>query len=469
MKMSGKKVIVFIVLAAAVALAYQLPYLRYNFYQQMMDGLALTDLQIGLIGSAVSLTSTLCYPIGGVLADKVNCKTLIVITFASFTLLSVWFAFAQGFIQLMIIHILFAFFGIATLWSAYLTAVRGLADEKSQSKIFGWNEGTRGIIQFLTSLAIVALMAVALNVVAPNGGYADSAALQVAAETDPTALALFSEGSANGFRYVMLFAAGVCAIFTILAVIFMDGKKKQAADAAASAEPVVEQKKYTVGEVLKNPGVWIVMLLIMFAYLFWTIGNSYLTQYTTDVLGLDSGTASTIGTVRTYLIVAVAGFLGGIVLDKFPYKGRSFVVLLVVDTVLVIVVMLTGSQLALCVAITICISFISNIMKTTYWSTMGDAGIPAAMTPLATGIISFIAFIPDWIYPTVFGGMLDSARAADGGVAGAAVQGTYMTIFVILIISGIIGMIIAFILWKRTLKLEAAGEIEIDHGKKAKA
>ena len=461
MKMSGRKVVVFVVLAAAVALAYQLPYLRYNFYQQMMDGLALTDLQIGLIGSTVSLVSTLCYPIGGVIADKFSCKSLIVLTFGSFTVLSIWFAFAQGFVQLVIIHALFAFFGIATLWSAYLTAVRGLADEKSQSKIFGWNEGTRGIIQFVTSLAIVALMGVALNVAAASGGYADATALQTAAAsgTDAVALADFSAGSAAGFRYVMLFAAALCAIFMVLAIIFMDSNKKEnkVADTDAQNQPAVEEKKYGVVDVIKNPGVWIVMLLIMFSYMFWTIGNSYLTQYTTDVLGLDSGTASTIGTVRTYLIVAVAGFLGGIVLDKFPYKGRSFVVLLAVDTILVIVVMLTGSQLAICVAITIAISFISNIMKTTYWSTMGEAGIPAAMTPLATGVISFIAFIPDWIYPTVFGGMLDSARAADGGAAGAAVQGTYMTIFIILIICGIIGMIVAFMLWKRTKKLEAEG------------
>ena len=123
----------------------------------------LNDVQIGLIGSAVNIVNTLCYPIGGMLADKIKTKTLIVTTFAAFTLLSVWYAFAQGFVQLMIIHVLFAFFGIATLWSAYLNAVRGLADEKNQSKVFGWNEGTRGLIQFIVSLAIVALMGMAVN------------------------------------------------------------------------------------------------------------------------------------------------------------------------------------------------------------------------------------------------------------------------------------------------------------------
>ena len=433
MKLSGKNVIVFIVLAASGALAYLMPYLRFNFYQQMMDGLMLNDAQIGLIGSAVNLVNTLCYPIGGALANRFKTKTLIVTTLASFVVLSLWYAFATGFVQLFIIHVLFAFFGIATLWSAYLSAVRGLADEKSQSKIFGWNEGTRGLIQFVVSLAIVALMGIAVN-------------------------------AAQGFTYVMIFAAVVCAIFLVLAIVFMDGGKKKGAEEAAAetaSEAPADEKKYTIGDVLKNPGVWIVTFLIMFAYFFWTVGNSYLSQYTVDVLGLDAGTASTIGTVRTYLIVAIAGLLGGVLLDKFPYKGRSFIVLLAVNIVLVIAVMLTGSMLLLCVALTICISFISNIMKTTYWSTMGEAGIPAAMTPLATGVISFICFMPDWIYPAVFGGWLEAARP--GGTE--ALAGVYTTIFIILIVFGILGMILAFIHWKRAQKLEAAGLIEIT-GKK---
>jgi predicted MFS family arabinose efflux permease len=440
MKLKGKNIVVFIVLAAAVALAYQLPYLRYNFYQQMIEGLGLNDMQIGLIGSAVNLVNTICYPIGGYIADRFKTRTLIVTTFGAFTLLSLWFAFAHGFIQLFIIHVLFAFFGIATLWSAYLTAVRGLADEKSQSKVFGWNEGTRGIIQFLTSLVIVALMAVAAN-----------------ASSDP-ALA-----GALGFRYVMLFAAALCGIFTVLSLVFMDKGSAPEVSGTKDVDTVVDgdTKKYTMGDVLKNPGVWLVTFLIMCAYLFWTVGNSYLTQYTVDVLGLDAATASTIGTVRTYLIVAIAGFLGGILLDKFPYKGRSFVVLLAIDVVLVVLVMLTGSSLALCVAITICVAFIANIMKTTYWSTMGEAGIPAGMTALATGVISFICFMPDWIYPTVFGNWLGTARAAADPTA--ALSAVYHRIFIILIVFGLIGIVLAFVHWKRAVKLEAEGVITIDH------
>jgi hypothetical protein len=101
---------------------------------------------------------------------------------------------------------------------------------------------------------------------------------------------------------------------------------------------------------------------------------------------------------------------------------------------------------------------IANIMKTTYWSTLGEAGIPAAMTPLATGFISFICFMPDWIYPTVFGNWLSEARLVGTTEALASV---YTTIFIILMVCGVLAMILAFIHWKRAQKLEAAGLVEI--------
>ena len=47
---------------------------------------------------------------------------------------------------------------------------------------------------------------------------------------------------------------------------------------------------------------------------------------------------------------------------------------------------------------------------------MDQAGIPVYMTPLATGVISFIAFMPDFALPPIFGASLDKAAAA-GNIA----------------------------------------------------
>ena len=47
------------------------------------------------------------------------------------------------FTVLLIIHLLYGFFGIATLWSAYLKGIRNLGNEDNQSKMFGSSEALR--------------------------------------------------------------------------------------------------------------------------------------------------------------------------------------------------------------------------------------------------------------------------------------------------------------------------------------
>ena len=48
-----RKLIIFIILSATVALAYQLPYLRFTFYDQMMSALQLNNTQMGVLATAI--------------------------------------------------------------------------------------------------------------------------------------------------------------------------------------------------------------------------------------------------------------------------------------------------------------------------------------------------------------------------------------------------------------------------------
>ena len=258
-----------------------------------------------LFRSAVSLTSTICYPIGGFFADRFSMKKLICVSFAAFVVLSAMFAFTTNYALLMVIHILFGFFGIATLWSAYLTGLRGLGDEDTQSRLFGSSEATRGIIQTLTAFVFLALM--------------NAAATPVA-----------------GFRAVMIAGTVICAVFLVLAIIFLPEEKKERETAGESAE----EEKFSIKDVLTNKGVWITIWVVCCAYVAWTLGNGYLTTYTVRVLGISEATASSLGIVRSYIIVFLAGFIGGWVLDKFSYKGKGFLVLFTA----VIVTMLQQNQ-----------------------------------------------------------------------------------------------------------------------------
>ena len=412
-----RKWMIFIILSASVAIAYQLPYLRYTFYDQMMAALQLNDVQMGVLASAVSIASTISYPIGGFLANRFSMRSLINLTLAAFVVLTVAFAFTTNYIFLIGIHVLYGFFGIATLWSAYLVGIRSLGDESVQSKLFGFSEATRGILQTLLGFAFLAIMSAA-------------------------ATPIF------GFKTMLIVGAVVTGIFLVLGFIFLPKTEKE------EKSEIAPEDKVTILDVVKNPGVWITIIILICAYSCWSFGNGYLTTYTVRVGGLSESTASTLGMIRSYVIVFVAGFFGGWFLDRFTYKGKAFIGLFGLSAAGFVLIMFTAKALAISICLTLLLAFIANIMKATYWSVMGQAGIPAKMTALATGFISLIIFLPDAVLPTIIGTWLSNAEAAGNIAAG------FDKIFIMLAVFAIVGIIGSLLLVKRTKSIEKKGLAE---------
>ena len=108
---------------------------------------------------------------------------------------------------------------------------------------------------------------------------------------------------------------------------------------------------------VKDPSIWIVTFVVMCAYVSWTVGNGYMTTYTVRVLNISQQMASSIGIVRSYIIVLVAGFLGGFVVDRFSYKGNAFIVLFALVAALTAGVIFTSFNVTLCVIITLVLAF----------------------------------------------------------------------------------------------------------------
>lgn len=415
-KFGFRNFMIFIILSATVAIAYQIPYLRFTFYDQMMAAMHLNNTQMGVLATAVNLVSTLSYPIGGFLANRFSTRNLISITLAAFVALTVWYAFTTNYILLIVIHVLFGFFSIATLWSAYLNGIRNLGTTENQSTIFGSSEATRGIVQTILGFAFLGIMGAAAS-------------------------------PAIGFRSLLLVGAGITGIFFILALIFLPKNTKS----NDTNKEEVTEVNFSLMDVLKNKGVWITIFLLMGAFMTWSLGNGYLTTYTVQVLQVSPSLATTLGIIRSYIIVFVAGFLGGFVLDKFTYKGKAFIIMLTLIVASILAVMFTSKVVPLCIGLTLFIAFIANVVKSTYWSTMDQAGIPVKMTPIATGIISFIAFIPDFVVSPICGAWLDAATAS-GNIAFG-----FTKIFIMMIGFCILGIIFSILLVKRTKDLEKNG------------
>lgn len=285
-----------------------------------------------------------------------------------------------------------------------------------QSKLFGTSEAVRGIIKTLCGFLYLAVIGMSTFVL-------------------------------TGWRYVLFTGVGVCIVLFVLAFIFLpkgnlvENEKKE------------NEKKYSFGEILSNKGVWLTTLLILCAYVAWTLGNGYLTTYTTRVLGISQSLASTLGIIRSYIIVVAAGIVGGWFVDKFTYKGKAFICLFACIIAGYMLMFTTHKIVSVCVVITVVLSLLANIMKSTYWSVMGQAGIPIDMTASATGIISFIVFMPDFIIPTIAGSWLDAAEAAGNVEAG------FNKIFILVIIFAAVGVAASLLMMKHTKNLEQSGAI----------
>ena len=59
----GKRNFLLVLISVMVGIIYFIPYLRFFFYDQMLDGFHLTNLQLGTLGSIYGLVALFCYPL----------------------------------------------------------------------------------------------------------------------------------------------------------------------------------------------------------------------------------------------------------------------------------------------------------------------------------------------------------------------------------------------------------------------
>ena len=112
----------------------------------------------------------------------------------------------------------------------------------------------------------------------------------------------------TGFKSALAFMGGLSIVSGILVAILMP---KDAAY-GVSDEEKENQKKITFKDYVsafKIPGVWI-MAILVWCYVTISAVASYLTPYSTGVLGMSATLAATIGTFRTYGCRLIGGPLG---------------------------------------------------------------------------------------------------------------------------------------------------------------
>lgn len=367
-----KKYGTLLLLATGAGIIFQLPYIRETFYVPIQNAMNLTNEQMGLLSSGYAAMATLSYFVGGIIADKFSARKLLTFSFLATGALGLWFSTFPGFQISRIIFILMGISTIITYWSACIKATRMLGTEEEQGRLFGLQEGLRGILNALLVFGMTAAFS----------AFADEIA-----------------GAAAAIR--------VCSITVIVIGIL---------NWFVIEDTKSEEQTESLGSVVKGmvkclliPRVWLLVGIIFTAYsVYGLIG--YVTTYAQQFYGMTATTAATLGGVR-YLLQGVGGIVGGFLADKLHSRikviGGGCIGLAISFGIYII---LPGTP-GLCGAVIgnffFGLIFIYAV-RSQYFAVHQDADIPLNLSGRVSGISSALGYLPDVFMYTLVGGWMDS-------------------------------------------------------------
>ena len=387
-----KKYLTLIVLGLAGGSIYIFPYLKYVFYDPIIEVLHISDTQSGLLLTMYAIGCVILYIPGGILADKMNPKKALLMSLSVATVLTAIFVAtilmglpgSAAYGISLVIWLLMAFASGFVFWTALLKAIRIIGTEEEQGTMYGIYYAANG-----TTAAIIA----AVNLWAYNAGGGDA-------------------NMKSGFFWAVVSMAVFTLLATILVAIFLDGKSDKDLSTA-------EEDKFHFGDVvtvLKNPAIWLISIVFFCVYGVYSC-SSYFTPYLTDIIKLSTTAAGVCAILRQYIVMLVAAPLGGILADKV-FKStlgwfRCGGIVLAISIVLVILVG-TGAPSMLVAVLTLIPGLFSMCLYGVMFSTMHELNIPVKVAGTAIGIASIVGYLPDMFLNTIFGNILDKSAGASG-------------------------------------------------------
>ncbi|ATW28712.1 hypothetical protein DCMF_17815 [Candidatus Formimonas warabiya] len=376
----------FILILAGSAI-YELPYLRYNYYDVLKEALKLNNTELGTLMSVYGFIAMLCYFPGGWLADRISSRKLISFSLVATGLIGFYFGTFPGYHMQLAIHVGWAVTTTLTFWAALIKGTRQLGDRSEQGRLFGILEGGRGLLPTLYGFLF---------------------------------LALFNRLGASvfGLRWLIFRYAGLAVLAGVFTwFLFNDDKSN------GPSNPVLKD----IGKVVRIPGVWLIALIIFSSYIQYT-AQSYLTPYLTEIFGASVSLAAALGLIRTYVLAIGGGPVGGFVADKI---GSSVQVLLgafaLIIVSLIAFLLIPGDPKFLWAGLLAMVLLALSVFVTRgiYFAAIDEISIPMEYTGAAVGFASLIGFMPEAFIYTLFGNWMD----ANPGIAGYKIMFTFMTVF----------------------------------------
>jgi nitrate/nitrite transporter NarK len=258
------------------------------FRPTVLEVFNLDNTQLGLCFSVYGIVALLSYLFGGPLADKFQPRKLIAV--------ALWMTALGGFIyatfpNYQVLKILYGYWGFTTIflfWAPMIKATRVWGGASSQGKAFGFLDGGRGMVGALFGVLGVFVFSLFLVSKISDANLAESR---------------------DAFKQVILVTSGLVILVGILVWLFLR------LDETTEKKIVLEKITLSqVKEVMRLPSVWLLMIIILCAYVGYKITDVF-SLYARDVMLYDQVESAKVGTFLLF-IRPVIGVLIGVLADK---------------------------------------------------------------------------------------------------------------------------------------------------------
>ena len=397
-----------ILLSFAGSIIYGLPYFRSYYYDAYQSLYNLTNVQMGLLGSAYGLLGVFSYILGGVLADKFKAKKLLILSMVATGLGGLLHLVFTDFKALFIIYGLWGFTSLLTFWPALMKIVRIQGTEEEQSRAYGIFEGGRGVFN-------AAHLAVATAIF----GIFEAKALP-----------------ALGIKGIIIFYSAAPIVVAIIFIFIL--KEPETIKSDGKAEKVSWSQ---IVQVLKMPVVWFVVCLMFTSYVF-NMSSYYFTPYASNVIGTSAVVAAVL-TVLAQYARPFASTIGGFSADRFG-KGEIMAggfLLMAIGMAAVLGASKLSGSFQMVVMVVACIIIYVGMFSNfgLYFSFLTEGGVPLEVSGIAIGVASTFGYLPEVICPLIAGKTLDVYEGAKG----------YYIYFIFMLVMAIVGLILS-VIWSRT-------------------
>ncbi|MEL7939617.1 MFS transporter [Pseudomonas delhiensis] len=394
----------FLVLVLGGGTIYKLANLKDAFYIPMQEHMGLTHTQIGALLSANAIIATALFVVGGFLADRFETRRLIPLGLIGAGGLGLYLASFPGYSQLLVVFSLLAVCADCIFWPSLLKAIRNLGNDDEQSRMFGFLEGGRGVVDTL-----VAFSALGVFVALGSGAAGLKAAILFYSAID--------------------ISVGALTLFLLRDAPRTDG-------ASSKREPL---GMAGLLEAVRTPGIWLVSLNVFMVYIVYC-GLTYFIPYLKDMYQLPVALVGAYGIINQYFLKVLGGPSGGYIADKVlrsasRYLKWAFVALL--PLMLVILSIPHGeSYIYAGMAATLSFALVVFTMRGVFWAPMSEVGIPSRITGSAFGIGCLIGYAPGMFAYIIYGSLLDRFPGEQG----------YIYVFSLMSVLAVLGVVVSALL-----------------------